>query len=508
MKRIERLRLPLLAATVVLCAWVCGFSLSTLVERDGEMGNILGRLFPADLAYLPKVLPPLLDTLRMSLLGTFAGALMALPLAGLCSRRASGHPRLAAALRCLIHLLRAIPVLVVALLCSFVWGTGTFAGALAIALYSLGLLARMGWEAVEHEDLGPMEALCAAGCGRWRAFWRACLPQVLPGYLSDALYVLEANVRHAAILGYVGAGGLGILLNEKIAWREWSRVGTILLLLYLVVFAVETFSSWLRRLLAGKIPLSRGVRRALWCLAALALLWSAATISPPSVTAGGLTVFRGILAGLLHPDWSLIWNLTKKGVPYLCLETLAMAVAGTAIGAAVSVPIALLGSRNISGPWRAGVLKLLLLALRTLPAIVTGLLFIRVTGPGSFAGLLTLAVLSVSMCCKLYIGALDAMDLRAVHALESMGCGRLAVLRHGVWPQAKAPMLSAALYRFDVNLREAAVLGLVGAGGLGTPLLFAMNGYLWSQAAAYLAGLLVLVLLAGAAADRSRRHLR
>ena len=178
-----------------------------------------------------------------------------------------------------------------------------------------------------------------------------------------------------------------------------------------------------------------------------------------------------------------------------------MTVAGTAIGAAVSVPIAMLGSRNISGPWWAGIWKLLLLALRTLPAIVTGLLFIRVTGPGSFSGLLTLSVLSVSMCCKLYIGALDAMDLEAV------GCGRLAVLRRGVWPQAKAPMLSAALYRFDVNLREAAVLGLVGAGGLGTPLLFAMNGYLWSQAAAYLLGLLALVLAAGAVADRTRRRL-
>ena len=504
MKRFERLRPFLLGGVTVLCAWLCGFSLSTLVERGGEMSRILSRMFPADLSYLAKVLPPLLDTLRMSLLGTAAGAGLALPLAGLCSPRASKHPRTAAFLRSLIHLLRAIPVLVVALLCSFVWGTGSFAGAFAIMLYSLGLLARMGWEAVEHEDLRPMEALCTAGC----AFWRACLPQVLPSYLSDVLYVLEANVRHAAILGYVGAGGLGILLNEKIAWREWSRVGTILLLLYLVVFAVESFSSWLRRLLTGKSHLSRRGCRCLWCMAALALLWSAATITPPAVTAGGLTVFRGILSGLLHPDWSLLWNFTKKGVPYLCLETLAMTVAGTAIGAAVSVPIAMLGSRNISGPWWAGIWKLLLLALRTLPAIVTGLLFIRVTGPGSFAGLLTLAVLSVSMCCKLYIGALDAMDLRAVHALETMGCGRLAVLRRGVWPQAKGPMFSAALYRFDVNLREASVLGLVGAGGLGTPLLFAMNGYLWPQAAAYLVGLLALVLAAGAIADRARRRLR
>lgn len=508
MRERKGLRPVLTVLTVALCAWFCGFSFPTLVKQGGKMGSILCRLFPADLSYLPKVFQPLLDTLRMSLLGTFWGAVFALPLAGVCSRRVSGHPVPAAVLRGAIHLLRAVPVLVLALLSSFFWGPGSFAGSFAIALYSLSILARMGWEAAEHQNLGAMESLCAAGCGRWRAFWRGCLPQMLPGYLSDVLYVLEANVRHAAILGYVGAGGLGILLNEKIAWREWSRVGTILLLLYGVVFAVETLSSWLRRLLMGKIQAPTGLKKSLMLIAALAVLWSMGTLAPPAVSVGGWTVFRGILRGLLHPDMTLLWNFTKKGVPYLCLETLAMTVAGTAMGAAVSVPIAFLGSRNISGPWWAGIWKLALLALRTLPAIVTGMLFIRVTGPGSFAGLLTLSVLSVSMCCKMYIGALDGMDLRAVRALETMGCGRMAVLCRGVWPQAKAPMLSAALYRFDVNLREAAVLGLVGAGGLGTPLLFAMNGYLWSQVAAYLLGLLVLVLAAGAAADRSRKHMQ
>ena len=507
MAKREHLRRLLLAALVLLCAWLCGFSLPTLLKRGGEMGQILGKLFPADLSYVGKVLQPLLDTLRMSLLGTAVGGLLALPVAALSSGKLSGHPRISACLRGAIHVLRAIPVLVVALLSSFVWGIGTFAGTFAIALYSMGLLARMGWEDLDHTDRGAMEALCAAGCGRGRAFCRTCLLQILPSYLSNVLYVLESNVRHAAILGYVGAGGLGILLNEKIAWREWSRVGTILLLLYFVVFGVESLSSWLRRVLTGTVSLSPSLRK--WLLAGALLLLAACafTIGPPTVTAGGLTVCKSIAAGLLRPDAGLLWNLTQKGVPWLCLETLAMAVAGTAIGAVAAIPLSLLGSRNISGPLCAGVLKLLLLALRTLPAIVTGLLFIRVTGPGSFAGLLTLAVLSLSMCAKLYINALDAMDLGAVRALRAMGCGYLAVLRQGVWPQIQGKMFSAALYRFDVNLREAAVLGLVGAGGIGTPLLFAMNGYLWSQAGAYLLGLLVLVLAAGAAADRSRAGL-
>ena len=490
--------------TVAVCAWLCGFSLPTLLGRAGKMGAILGELFPPDLGYLGRVAGPLLDTLRMSLCGTALGAALALPLAALCSARTSGYPALAAVLRGTVHLLRAVPVLVLALLSSFFLGIGTFAGTFAIALYSLGLLARLGWEDLDHTDGRTMEALCAAGCGRGRAFCRTRLVQILPGYLADILYVLESNVRHAAILGYVGAGGLGILLNEKIAWREWKRVGTVLLLLYLVVFCVETLSSWLRRVLMGRVVLPQWGIRCLLTLGIAALALCAATVDPPEVTSGGLVICKGILSGLFHPDTSLLLDLTKKGVPYLCLETLAMAVAGTALGAAVAVPLALLGSRAVSGAVSAGVMKVLLLALRTLPAIVTGLLFIRVTGPGAFAGMMTLAVLSASMCTKLYIGALDAMDLRAVKALRAMGCGYLAVLRHAVWPQVKGQMFSHALYRLDVNLREAAVLGLVGAGGIGTPLLFAMNGYLWPQAGAYLLGLVVLVLVVGALADYAR----
>lgn len=496
-----------LVVLVFMCARLCGFSLSILLKRGGEMGAILGQLFPMDLAYGIKVLSPMLNTLQMSLCGTAVGALLALPLSACCSGNISGHPRIATVLRTLIHVLRAVPVLVLALISSFVWGIGAFAGSFAIAVYSLGLLSRMGWEDLDHINRHAMDALCAAGCVRGKAFCRTCLLQVLPSYLSDTLYVLESNVRHAAILGYVGAGGLGILLNEKIAWREWSRVGTILLLLYIVVFGVETLSSWLRRVLAGTVQLSSKQRKYLLSISILVPAACIITTDAPAVTSGGLAVCRSILTGLAKPTWTLLWNFTKNGVPYLCLETLAMAVAGTAIGAVIAVPLSMLGSRNISGPVSAGILKLFLLALRTLPAIIMGLLFIRVTGPGSFAGLLTLAMLSVSMCAKLYIGALDAMDLRAVRALRAMGCGYLASLRQGVWPQVKRQMLSAAFYRFDVNLREASVLGLVGAGGIGTPLLFAMNGYLWSQAAAYILGLLALVLTAGAVADHSRRTL-
>ena len=125
--------------------------------------------------------------------------------------------------------------------------------------------------------------------------------------------------------------------------------------------------------------------------------------------------------------------------------------------------------------------------------MIYGLIFIRVTGPGPFAGVLTLAVCSVGLLSKRFMEAIEAMDFRAFHALEAMGVSRLLRIRYAVLPQFLPALASAVLYRFDVNIREASVLGLVGAGGIGAPLIFAMNHYAWNEAGAIALGLILLV---------------
>ena len=123
-----------------------------------------------------------------------------------------------------------------------------------------------------------------------------------------------------------------------------------------------------------------------------------------------------------------------------------------------------------------------------------------------FAGLLTFAALSLGMCVKLFTGVFDDLDLRPARALRASGCPLSAVFARAVWPAARAHLAAASLYRFDVNLREASVMGLVGAGGIGTTLLFAMNGCDWPSAGACLLGLSVVVLAADAVSSRLRRR--
>ena len=113
---------------------------------------------------------------------------------------------------------------------------------------------------------------------------------------------------------------------------------------------------------------------------------------------------------------------------------------------------------------------------------------------GRIAGVLTLAMCSVGLLCKRFTQAIDAMDFRPIRALSAMGVSSLPRLARGMLPQLYAPFLSAALYRFDVNVREASVLGLVGAGGIGAPLIFAMNHYDWSTVSTLAIGLVLLAL--------------
>ena len=134
-----------------------------------------------------------------------------------------------------------------------------------------------------------------------------------------------------------------------------------------------------------------------------------------------------------------------------------------------------------------------MIAIRSIPFLIYGLIFIRVSGPGAFTGVLTLAMCSIGLLTKRFTECLDMLDPGPYRALIAMDVSPLAAICHAVLPQIAPAFGSAVLYRFDVNIREASVLGLVGAGGIGAPLIFAMNKYNWSQAGTILLGLILLV---------------
>ena len=250
----RRSRVPLilllLLIAILLSLKMTGFDLKIIITRFDKLVDLFVKLFHPKWSFFEKVVGPLVDTIKMSILGTVIGCLLALPVAILSSTNICKNIVVVSVLRFILALIRTLPTLVIALVCALVFGLGTFAGTLAIAIFTFGIVAKMLYESIETIDMGPFEAMEALGADKFRAFWSACVPQILPVYLSHSLYCFEMNIRASAILGYVGAGGLGIVINERIGWRDYNGLGMVLLTLFVVVVTIEFLSEYLRRKLS------------------------------------------------------------------------------------------------------------------------------------------------------------------------------------------------------------------------------------------------------------------
>lgn len=240
---------------------------------------------------------------------------------------------------------------------------------------------------------------------------------------------------------------------------------------------------------------------------AVLLGWSASAVNFKGMATKGSEVAYGILVSIVRPDPNLLFNLTKDGIIYMLLETVAIAVLGTLIGGLFAVPFAFLASENIVPKWVAFIFRALILLSRTIPSLVWALVWIRVTGPGAFCGVLTQSVTSIGMISKMYINAIEDLDTRILESLDAAGCTTFQKIRYGILPQLYANFVSTIIYRFDINIKDATTLGIVGAGGIGAALVQSINSRRWSMVGAFLFGMIVLMLLIELFSTKVRKKL-
>ncbi len=255
-------------------------------------------------------------------------------------------------------------------------------------------------------------------------------------------------------------------------------------------------------------------RPRLWWLYTLIVLivaallgWSGTSITYKGLATKGISIAQGIGNGLIHPDTNLLFNLTTEGVPYQLLQTVAIAVLGTIIGGILAIPFSFLACDKIVPKWVAVIFRAVILGIRTIPSLVWALVWIRVTGPNAFCGVVTESVCSIGMICKMYINAIEDIDTRILESLDASGCNSFEKIRYGILPQIIPNFISTVIYRFDINVKDATTLGIVGAGGIGAALIQCMNSSRWSMVGAYLCGMVVLMILIEIFSTRIRSKL-
>jgi phosphonate transport system permease protein len=239
-------------AMVVASFWTLDLQWARFLSLDAlqRMGRFAGELLSPNLdaAFLRKLWPAALETLAMSVLGTLlavvGGLLLALPASKLHAEDKAGWRP---ATRLVLNMLRSIPELMWAALLLIAAGLGPFAGTLALALHTSGVLGRLFAEAIENAAPGPAFALRLRGVPEGRVFLYATLPQVLPQLVSYTLYRWENNIRAAAVLGVVGAGGLGQMLAFHLGLFQMAETGSVLAAMFVLVAIVDVGSYIARR---------------------------------------------------------------------------------------------------------------------------------------------------------------------------------------------------------------------------------------------------------------------
>jgi phosphonate transport system permease protein len=218
-----------------------------LADAPEQMADLLIRMWPPDLAhYYPSVHAAMIETLHIASLGTVLGVALAIPVALLAARNICRNAALNAFAQFLLVSSRSVNSLVWALIFVAVFGPGPAAGTFAIAFRSIGFVGKLLAEAIEESAPGPIEALEASGAPWGHRMLKGVWPQVQPAFWGIALFRWDINVRESAVLGLVGAGGIGVVLDDAINFFQWERVATILLAILAVVVVAEILVTRIR----------------------------------------------------------------------------------------------------------------------------------------------------------------------------------------------------------------------------------------------------------------------
>jgi phosphonate transport system permease protein len=240
----------IVAAITVWSAIAVGVDFGALVRNAQNAGNTLIQLTQPDYSFFPQTVPALVQTVQMAVIGTAVSVIIALPLSFLASRATNPNRIVLAVVRFIMNIVRSVPDLLYASLFVTVVGTGALPGIMALVLFNLGIMVKLISESLDGLDRGGQEAALAAGATWTKADRAAMLPEVAPHYISQTIYVLELNIRASTVIGLVGAGGLGMLIDKVRTFYQYHYLSLIIFEILVLVVLLELLSSVARKRLA------------------------------------------------------------------------------------------------------------------------------------------------------------------------------------------------------------------------------------------------------------------
>jgi phosphonate ABC transporter permease subunit PhnE len=498
-----------LVLVLVLYAWALigvEFNPLYIFQHGSKFFELLSRMYPPDFSTFSGFIRPLLQTLQMATLGTFFGALMAFPLIVFGSQLVVRSVFVYWPIRTFMNILRTIPDLLYAVLFVAAMGIGPVAGVGALSFFACAIIAKLTSESADNINPKPIEAIEATGAWKLQVIRYAVMPQLVPAFIDHVIYVFELNVRVATVMAYVGAGGIGSQLITALEWFRYDRALAVVLTIFATVVVIDFIGNRMRDAFVHGITRSAGLRGLGWSLLAGLIVWSflSLEIDLPRLVQG-INYFKNLLWAIItDPATEYFWLAVQR-----MGQSLQIALIGTTISFLLSFPLGFLASRRYTGiPWPLAVgMKQIPNAIRAFPELILAIFFIATFGPGALPGVLAIAIHSVGMLGKFNAEVVEKIRKEPVESLQSAGASRLQVFRYGILPQVLPEFLALFIYRFEINVRAASVLGIVGAGGIGSLINEAQSYRAWDIVGICLLVIIPVVMVIDFVSARIRKKL-
>ena len=554
-------------AIFVLLAWSINrvdLSLGGIVEIfEGwpETQNLLSRMVPP---FIPSedftvITKAALDTFFIAFAGTALGLVLGIPLGLLSARNIMPFAPVRAFARAIVVFSRATPALVFALCFVRLYGIGVLAGLLAIGIHSIGMIGKLITDAAEEIDPGPREGVIATGAGSLQDLYTGIWSQMVPTVISISLYRLELDFRSAPILGWVGAGGIGLILRGYAGSLRYQELLGITILIVVLVVILEILSATTRHALLGKTETDLpgkpgrmtqlflggtarpGKKIADWMInksankeASKSESQISRSLTPPwtreriKVNSIGLIFFVLLIISVLVPDIatsrivdgsqklpSFIARLTPNDWSWFTdrlfsdmIDTIAIGFAATGIALLFAIPFSFLAASNTApGRFVYLISRLFMLLVRCVPELVVAVIFVAAIGPGPRTGTLALAIGMFGFITKLFADSIEEARQGIRDGVNSTGANRLQESVTGVLPQVAPSMVSHSLYLLDVAIRSSTILGIVGGGGIGFLLMSAAKRLYFETLGGIIFCIFVVVFLVEIIATWIRRKI-
>ncbi len=215
-------------------------------DSSKYFGDIFNRMLPPDFSNLNNLILAMFETIEIAFLGTFIAIALSIPVGLFSARNLAPNYFVFLIARIITIFFRAIPEFIIAMILVIAVGFGAIPGVLALGLHTMGFLAKFYAEDIEHVNRGPIEALKSSGASKGQIISFAIIPQIIPSFIANNLYILDRNIRMATMLGIVGAGGIGYELQSSFRMFEYQKVSAIIIIIFITIFIIDHLSSYIR----------------------------------------------------------------------------------------------------------------------------------------------------------------------------------------------------------------------------------------------------------------------